>query len=71
MPRSIQATEQGPAFVIALRLVACDSWQVLENIKASGIEQMRIFVLGTRLFMYCEVPDDFDPSGDFNKNANR
>ena len=34
--------------------------EALESLKRLGIEKMKIFLLGRRLFMYVEVPDDFD-----------
>ncbi|MHC5114244.1 MAG: L-rhamnose mutarotase [Planctomycetota bacterium] len=39
--------------------------EVIEALKTIGIVRMRIFLLGTRLFMYFEAPDDFDPARDF------
>ena len=39
--------------------------EVLEALKGIGIERMEIFRSGNHLFMYCTVPDDFDPRRDF------
>ncbi|MEX0761143.1 MAG: L-rhamnose mutarotase [Dehalococcoidia bacterium] len=39
--------------------------EVLEALQGRGIERMEIFLLGNHLFMYCIVPDDFDPRRDF------
>ncbi len=39
--------------------------EVLEALKSIGIERMEIFRSGNHLFMYCTVPDDFDPRKDF------
>ena len=37
--------------------------EALDSLKRLGIEKMKIFLLGRRLFMYVEVPDDFDFPG--------
>ena len=39
--------------------------EVTARLGEVGITQMRIFLLGTRLFMYMETTDDFDPRIDF------
>jgi L-rhamnose mutarotase len=39
--------------------------EVLARLRGAGIEQMRIFLLGRRLFMYMETADGFDPARDF------
>jgi L-rhamnose mutarotase len=39
--------------------------EVLAGIRAVGILEMRIFLLGQRLFMYVEAEDDFVPERDF------
>lgn len=39
--------------------------EIIASIKSSGIEQMQIYRLGTRLFMIMEVKDDFS----FEKKA--
>ena len=45
-----------------------NTWpEVLTALRSIGIEQMLIFLRGTRMFMYCEVGDDFDPDRDFAK----
>jgi L-rhamnose mutarotase len=38
---------------------------VLARLRGVGITEMRIYLLGTRLFMYCETVDGFDPATDF------
>src|SRR5215471_16662638 len=35
--------------------------EVTAALRAAGIHRMRIFLLGTHLYMYFEAPDDFDP----------
>ena len=39
--------------------------EVISGLRSIGIARMKIFLLGTRMFMYLEVPDDFDPATDF------
>ena len=39
--------------------------EVVAALRSIGIVRMKIFLLGTRLFMYYEAPDDFDPPRDF------
>ena len=34
--------------------------EALDSLNRLGIEKMKIFLLGRRLFMYVEVPDEFD-----------
>lgn len=39
--------------------------EVLSRLREVGVTEMKIFLLGTRLFMYCETRDGFDPEHDF------
>jgi L-rhamnose mutarotase len=39
--------------------------EVVARLAEVGITQMRIYLLGTRLFMYLEAVDEFDPATDF------
>ena len=39
--------------------------EVIASLQGLGIKKMRIFLLGRRLFMYLEAPDDFDLERDF------
>ena len=41
--------------------------EVIEALRSIGIRSMRIYLLGTRLFMFFEAPDNFDPARDFQK----
>jgi L-rhamnose mutarotase len=41
--------------------------EVLDGLKSVGISKMKIFLRGTRLFMYLEAPDDFDLERDFQR----
>jgi L-rhamnose mutarotase len=43
--------------------------EVVRALKAIGIRTMRIYLLGTRLFMYFEAPDGFDPARDYQRYA--
>jgi L-rhamnose mutarotase len=38
---------------------------VLERLRACGVHEMRIFLLGRRMFMYLETDDAFEPRRDF------
>ena len=38
---------------------------VISGLRSIGVGRMKIFLLGTRMFMYLEVPDDFDLATDF------
>ena len=41
------------------------AWSVVPaRLREAGIERMRIFLVGRRLFMYCEVRDGSDPRRD-------
>ncbi len=45
-----------------------DVWpEVLACLRTIGLAKMNIYLLGRRLFMVIEVPDDFDPQRDFQK----
>lgn len=43
--------------------------EVVKGLRAIGIERMKIFHVGTRLFMYFEAPDSFDPARDYQTYA--
>ena len=38
---------------------------VTDRLRECGIQEMQIFVRGTRMFMYVVTDDDFDPARDF------
>jgi L-rhamnose mutarotase len=44
--------------------------EVTAALRRIGITRMKIFRLGTRLFMYAEARDDFDPVRDYQSYAN-
>lgn len=41
--------------------------KVLDSLRDLKVEKMKIFLLGRRLFMYLEVPDDFDFPDDLSR----
>ncbi len=43
--------------------------EVISGLRSIGVARMKIFLLGTRMFMYLEVPDDFDPADDLQSYA--
>jgi len=43
--------------------------EVVDGLRAIGIRRMKVFLHGTRLFMYFEAPDDFDPARDYASYA--
>jgi L-rhamnose mutarotase len=45
--------------------------EVLEDLRRSGIQTMRIFLRGRRMFMYIETDDDFDPVEDLRRAGSR
>ena len=45
-----------------------EAWpEVIARLKEIGIIEMKIFLIGRRLFMYMEAIDGFDPDRDFPK----
>ncbi|GAC1315069.1 MAG: L-rhamnose mutarotase [Chloroflexota bacterium] len=41
--------------------------EVTARLRACGVQQMQIFLRGTRLFMYLITDDAFDPARDFRR----
>ena len=39
--------------------------EVVDDLRKIGVSKMKIFLSGRHLFMYLEVPDDFDLTRDF------
>ena len=39
--------------------------EVLARLREIGVTEMKIFLLGRRMFMYCETRDGFNPATDF------
>jgi L-rhamnose mutarotase len=55
-----------PAVISAYREYHAHAWpEVVAALQAVGIYQMRIWLLGRRLFMLAEVDDAFEPAVDF------
>ena len=45
-----------------------EAWpEVIARLKEIGIREMKIYLIGRRLFMYMETIDGFDPNRDFPK----
>lgn len=42
---------------------------MIEGLRSVGILKMKTFVMGTRMFMYIETNDDFEPARDFQAYA--
>lgn len=59
-----------PALIRAYREHHRSVWpEVVVALRAIGIDRMKIFLHGTRLFMYYEAPDAFEPDRDFQTYA--
>src|SRR3989449_11290144 len=43
--------------------------EVLARLREVGVTEMKIFLLGRRMFMYCETRDGFDPAKDFARST--
>ncbi len=72
MPVFAQALDlrDDPSLIEAYRRHHRAVWpEVLAALRAIGIRQMRIWLVGTRLFMTYEAPEGFDPSRDFQRYA--
>ena len=55
-----------PEVISAYKAYHAAAWpEVVEALQSVGILQMKIWLLGRRLFMLAEVEDDFDPAVDF------
>lgn len=55
-----------PALIEQYKKYHEDVWpEVIQNLKSSGIEDMEIYLFGTRMFMIMEVNEDFS----FEKKA--
>lgn len=70
MPSFAQALDlkDDPALIAAYKAHHRAVWpEVLAALRAIGITQMRIYLLGTHLFMHFEAIDGFDPARDFQK----
>jgi len=43
--------------------------EVLARLREIGVTEMKIYLLGRRMFMYCETKDGFDPARDFARST--
>jgi L-rhamnose mutarotase len=43
--------------------------EVIARLREVGVTAMKIYLLGDRLFMYCETVDGFDPERDFPRSV--
>lgn len=70
MPCFAQALDlkDDPAGIEAYKAYHQAVWpEVVAGLRAIGITTMRIFLLGTHLFMYVEAEEGFEPARDFQK----
>ena len=55
-----------PQLVDTYKAYHRDPWpEPLQGLEAVGIEDMKIFLLGRRMFMFMSTVDEFDPAVDF------
>ena len=55
-----------PMLIARYRREHQHAWpEVLARLREIGVSEMKIFLLGRRMFMYCETRDGFDPATDF------
>jgi len=60
-----------PAAIARYKAEHLKAWpEVLARLRGIGVTEMKIFLLGTHLFMYCETVDGFDPERDFARSLN-
>jgi L-rhamnose mutarotase len=60
------ALRDDPAAIERYKAEHANAWpEVVSRLREVGVTGMKIFLLDTRLFMYCETVDGFDPSKDF------
>ena len=59
-----------PALIAAYKEHHAAVWpEVTAALRAIGITRMKLFLLGTHLFMYYEGPDSFNPARDYQSYA--
>lgn len=59
-----------PALIAAYKQHHANVWpEVTAALRDIGITRMKLFLLGTHLFMYYEAPDSFDPARDYQTYA--
>lgn len=58
-----------PAAIARYKAEHLKAWpEVLARLRGIGVTEMKIFLIGSRLFMYCETVDGFDPMRDFARS---
>jgi len=56
-----------PALIARYKKEHAKVWpEVLARLREIGVTEMKIYLLGRRMFMYCETKDGFDPARDFD-----
>lgn len=59
-----------PAVIAQYKKEHKRAWpEVLSRLREVGVTEMKIYLLGDRLFMYCETVDGFDPGRDFARTV--
>jgi L-rhamnose mutarotase len=55
-----------PVAIAAYKQYHREVWpEIIAGLRGVGVTQMKIYLWGTRLFMYIEAVDEFDPAVDF------
>jgi len=55
-----------PELIARYKAEHANAWpEVVAKLRQVGVTEMKIFVLGRRMFMYCETVDGFEPDVDF------
>jgi L-rhamnose mutarotase len=58
-----------PALIARYKKEHAAVWpEVVARLREIGVIEMKIFLLGRRMFMYCETRDGFDPAKDFARS---
>ena len=58
-----------PTLIARYRKEHQAAWpEVLARLREIGVTEMKIFLLGRHMFMYCQTRDGFDPSRDFARS---
>src|SRR5438132_3283370 len=58
-----------PQLIARYKKEHAEVWpEVVARLRDIGVTEMKIFVLGRRMFMYCETRDGFDPAHDFARS---
>ncbi len=58
-----------PALIARYKREHANVWpEVVARLREVGVTEMKIYLLGRRMFMYCETRDGFDPKKDFARS---